>query len=435
MTTRTILLHIPLVSGILVCAASAVAQSGSGSGPSNVVVAEAIAREVADAKVFVGSVNPSRTSVVGSAVDGRVLTLPVEEGDFVTGGQTLAQLRTQTIEAELAAARGQLELRRQELAELKSGSRPEEIEQANARMLAAQARMANAERNLKRVRRVYESRSAAADELDNAQSRAIETEQDFLEAKAAYDQVVAGPRVERIAQAAARVTVERQEVQRLEDLVKKYTIVAPFDGFVTAKHTEIGEWVTRGQSVVEVVDLTVVDVEIRVLEDYIAQIFVDDFASITVPSYPGKVFTGRIYRIVPRADPRSRSFPVRVRVANEITENVPLLMAGMFAEVSLGIGPSATRTLVPKDAIVLGGRTSVVYLVDLDAKGGNTGTVREVGVSIGVSVNELIAVRGMVEPKALVVVRGNERLRPGQTVTITDRVDTRKLLDLPEQAK
>lgn len=412
-----------LIMAMLSCASSVSAQPG----PTNVAVAEAITRKVADGKVFVGSVNPSRTSVVGSAVDGRVLSLPVEAGDFVTSGQVLAQLRTKTIETELAAARGELELRRQELAELQSGSRPEEIAQAKARMLSNQARMENAKRNLQRVQKLYRNRSAAEDELDDAQSLAIETEQDFLESKAANDQVVFGPRKERIAQAAARVTIQTEEVHRLEDLVKKYTIVSPFDGFVTAKRTEVGEWVTRGQVVAEIADLTSVDVEVRVLEDYVARLSVGEIASVTIPSLSGRVFTGKIHRIVPLADPRSRSFPVRIRVPNGISNNTPVLMAGMFAQVTLGLGAPLETTLVPKDAIVLGGRSLVVYVVDLDAGNAEAGTVREVDISVGVATGELMAIRGKVNPKALVVVRGNERLRPGQHVTITSHVDTREL--------
>ncbi len=418
-------LHFSLVAGIMASVATAVAQPG----PANVAVAQTIARDVAEGKVFVGSIDPSRTSAVGTAVDGRVLTLPVEEGDFVKTGETLAQLRTKTIEAQLAAAQANLDLRQHELAELTRGARPEKIDQANARMLGNKARMANAKRDLERVQRVYEDLSAAVDELDDAQSLAIETEQAFLEAQASYNEIVAGPRIERIAQARARVAVEQQEVRRLEDLVKKYTIVAPFDGFVTLKSTEVGEWVTRGQVVVEIADLTTIDVKVTVLEDYVAQISLGDIATVIVPSRPGKVFVGTIHRIVPLADTRSRSFPVRLRVANEIRENVPLLMAGMFAEATMAIGTPVTTTLVPKDAIVLGGQAPVVYVLDQPDPESNTATVREVRVSVGVAVNELIAIRGRVEPNALVVVRGNERLRPGQNVTITERIDTGRLLN------
>jgi HlyD family secretion protein len=431
MIKKKSLYHSSILSGVLVFAVTATAQPG----PTNVTVAEAIARDVSDGQVFVGSIIPAHTSAVGTAVDGRVLALPVEAGDFVTAGQTLAQLRTRTIEAQLASARAQRDLRRQELAELQRGARPEEIEQANARMLGNKARMDNAKRNFERIRRIHETLSAADNELDDAHAIAIETEQNFLEAKAAYNQIVAGPRIERIAQAKARAAVEDEEVQRLEDLVRKYTIVAPFDGFVTLKGTEVGEWVTRGQTVAEVVDLTSVDVEVRVLEDYIAKLTVGEVATVTVSSHPGRVFTGTIRRIIPFADSRSRSFPVRIRVANEIHDNIPLLMAGMFAEATIGIGSPVTTTLVPKDAIVLGGRTPVVYLVVPTEGDNNNATVREVFVSVGVAVNELIAIRGVVEPKSLVVVRGNERLRPGQQVIIADRIDTERLLNPPEPAK
>ena len=53
----------------------------------------------------------------------------------------LAQLLTETIQLEIAAAEAELELRKQQLAELENGTRPEEIEQTKARMMAAEARV------------------------------------------------------------------------------------------------------------------------------------------------------------------------------------------------------------------------------------------------------------------------------------------------------
>ena len=98
-----------------------------------------IEREVASSQAFVANVNPHRRSVIGSAVDGRVEEFLVDAGQEVDVGQPLAQLRTKTIEIELAGAQAELQLRRAELAELRNGSRPAEIELAEAVAQAAAA--------------------------------------------------------------------------------------------------------------------------------------------------------------------------------------------------------------------------------------------------------------------------------------------------------
>jgi multidrug efflux pump subunit AcrA (membrane-fusion protein) len=82
------------------------------------------------------------------------------------------------------------------------------------------------------------------------------------------------------------------------------------------------------------------------------------------------------------------------------------------------VGRAASVKVVPKDALVLGGPTPVIFVVD----GTNAatppvaGTVRAVPVELGAAVGGNVEVRSDIEPGRLVVVRGNERLRPGMAV-------------------
>ncbi len=389
-------------------------------GPAPVVVSPVVQRDVATGKVFVGTVEPVRTSTVGSAVDERIVEFPVEEGDRVAKGQPLARLRTRTIETELGTARAELELRRQELAELENGSRPEEIDQARAKMLANKARMDYAKKDLERVQRLHNERSAADDELDETRSLAIETEQEYLEAKAAFELVVEGPRAERIAQAQARTLAQEHEVSRLEDRLDEHTIKAPFDGYVTVKHTEVGEWVRQGQAVAEVIDLSRVYVVSLVVEDYVGRLSLGMEARVDVTSLRTGPLVGRVALIVPRADTRSRSFPVKVRVENREIDGQVLLKAGMLAEVTLSVGGPRQALLVPMDAIVLGGSSPLVYAVDLEEGDATKGKARPVPVDLGVVSGTSIQVTGSLAPTDWVVVRGNERLSPGQAVVITE---------------
>jgi RND family efflux transporter MFP subunit len=310
-------------------------------------------------------------------------------------------------------------LREQQLAELENGTRPEVISQKKAAMLAAEARMSYAKKDLDRIQRLYEGQTAANDELDEALSRAAETQQDFLGATAAHEEAVSGPRKEVIGQARAQMEQQRHEVERLEDMLAKYSIVAPFDGYVTAQRTEVGEWVMQGQAIAEVIELNRVDVEALVSEDYIHRLQIGMNADVAVPSAPGRVFRGEVAFIVPQADTQSRSFPVKVRVENPIErDRPPLLMSGMFAEVTFSLGEGGTSLLVPKDAVVLGGPSPTVYVFEPQPDERSAGTVRPVSVSLGRPSGALIEVAGTLQAGQPVVVRGNERLFPGQAVRV-----------------
>jgi multidrug efflux pump subunit AcrA (membrane-fusion protein) len=139
---------------------------------------------------------------------------------------------------------------------------------------------------------------------------------------------------------------------------------------------------------------------------------------VEIPALPKQNFVGRIYRIVPQADLRSRNFPVKVRIKNTIDANhVPLIKAGMFARVVLPVGGrTQDALLVPKDAIVTGGPAGpVVWIVDGNDQGGKA---RSVPVQSGSAYGSWIVVKGALAEGQLVVIEGNEGLRPDQAVQV-----------------
>ncbi len=388
-----------------------------------VAVAAVIEREVATGQSFVGTVEPVRKSIVGSAVGGRVIEFPVNEGDRVEAGQTLAQLLTETVELELAVAQAELELRKQELAELENGSRAEEKEQAIARMKAAEASIQYLRARRRRAQELFQQgRTVTREELEEQVAASDRAEHNYLEAKATHELVMNGPRAEKIAQARARVAMQQATVDRLTSQVRKHTMISRFAGYVVAEHTEVGQWVSAGDPVAEVVALDEVDVEAFVLENHVPHIRVGTMVRVEITALPETIFTGNIVSVVPRGDNRSRTFPVKVRVRNVIsTESAdPLIKAGMMARVTLPTGPRAKALLVPKDAIVLGGPSPMVFVVDRKEQDATKGAVRPVTVNLGMAYEDRIQILGEIQAGQLVVVQGNERLRPGQAVEIVE---------------
>lgn len=390
-------------------------------GPALVEVTPVIQREVSSGQTFVGTVTPPRRAVVGSAVDGRVIEVMVEEGDRVEQGQALAQLLTQTIELELEAAQAELELRKQQLTEMENGSLPTEIEQARARMERARVSSEFRQKDYERLSLLNQRNATSESELDAASSAALEAKEAYDEAKAAYQLAVDGPRRERIAQARAQVAMQDAIVRRLQDQINKYTIVSRFAGYVTVKDTDLGEWVTQGDPIAEVVALDEVDVIAKVVDYQAPFIKVGDSVRVEVPALPDRTFVGTVASVVPQADVRSRTFPVKVRVQNEISSSSePLLKAGMLARVTLATGVKTQATLVPKDALVLGGPQPTIWLVDPASvtagdQGMQQGQAVAVPVQLGIADGELIQVEGAVPASSLVVFKGNERIVPSRT--------------------
>src|SRR4029434_3361241 len=111
-----------------------------------------------------------------------------------------------------------------------------------------------------------------------------------------------------------------------------------------------------------IAELDTVDVEIQVLENYVPNVRQGEEVRLEISSLPKENVIGRVAEIVPQADLRTRNFPVRVRLENKIVDNQPLIKAGMFARAHLAVGRVANAILVPKDAVVLGGQSPIVFV-------------------------------------------------------------------------
>lgn len=423
-----------LVVATLFSMCADVALPQGGGAPVPVKAAPVAQRKVAAGQAFVGTVTPVRRSTVGSAVAGRIVKFTHNEGDYVEEGEVLAQVLTGTIEIELAQARAELKVRQAELEESVK-SFPAEKQQADAKLAATRARWEHAQSKLKRMKALRERSSASEEAFDEAQALALEAEAAYLDAEAARRMIHEGAREQKIHRLEAQVDAQKEAVNFIEDRLQKYTVRAYFSGYVTAEFTEVGHWIKDGDPVVEIAELDLVEVRVNVPEDHLADLEVGDAVRVEVNATKLKSFVGEIAAIVPQADLKARTFPVLVRLKNSTkdrgssggkpTIGAPVLNAGMLARAILPVGKRKESLLVSKDAIVLGGKAPIVFVVDRDAKQKQLGTVRIVPVELGAAIGGEIEVGSLVpdqplKPRDLVVIEGNERLRPGQPVSFAE---------------
>ena len=271
------------------CTPAPAPQDPSGeSTPPPVTAAKVRQREVPLKQTWVGTVAPVRISTVGSPMEGRVVEFLAREGDFVRGRAAqdlplqqpsqepraadeavpLARLRTRSLGLQIAAQEAELGVRQAELEELKL-SEPLEIEQAKARKEAAESLKRFTESRLRRTRELLARGAASEEELEERESAALTAAEVFREREAALELAKSGYWREKVNQADARVRVQQETINRLKDDLAQHEIYAPFDGYVTKEHAEVGQWIGKGDPVAEVVELDFVYVEVPVLESYV----------------------------------------------------------------------------------------------------------------------------------------------------------------------
>ena len=327
---------------------------GPGQGPSPVRYTAAVNHAIRGAVHLPGSVESRTASVVAAEVAALVVGMDVDEGDRVKQGQPLVRLRTINYELQLDAAEGQLK--------------------------EALARLKLAESKLRRARELFDDEVISEDELDDA----------FSEFTAWQ----------------GRVDADRATIAELEVSLERCVVRAPFDGVVVRKLTDVGQWMSEGGAVVEMVAVNRLDVRVEVPERYYHQLDSQVEAAVSFEALPGLEVTGTLHRVIPRADPQARTFPIKVRIPNPDGQ----IGVGMLARVSLPVGATYDAVLVPKDAIVRQGPQEIVYRIKEDQ------TVEPVPVTVGQGVGVWVAVQGPLAAGERVVTRGNERIFPGMPV-------------------
>jgi HlyD family secretion protein len=265
---------------------------------------------------------------LGFQVPGRVLEISAQEGDVVSGGQELARLDTEELDAMRAAAQAQAAAAEARLAELRRGSRPEEISQAEAAVRAARSRRDDADLDATRARNLFEGGAISRQALDKALT-ALEVAASGLEqATQALALVREGPRRETIQAQVAMVEQAQANVARADAALTNAVIRAPFAGRVTVRHREPGETVSPGAPVLTLLDPSDRWVRIYVREDQIGAVQIGMAARITSDTYPDRSYDGVVTFIGSEAEFTPRNvqtaeeriklvYPVKVKITGD----------------------------------------------------------------------------------------------------------------------
>ena len=329
--------------------------------PAPVTVITPRAAQVTEELRLTGTLTAERSARLSPRVDGLVERIRVDSGDRVKRGAPLLEL-------DAAVAR---------LA----------LERARAGAVEAQARHDEALRLAEEARRLVEERHLSRTELARREADAKLSAAALSAAKAA----------------------EREEAE----LVRRHVLPAPFDDAVErCRMTDVGEWVTRGTPVMELVATDRIRLDVQAPQERFAAIRDEAEVEVLADTRGGEPLAGRIVARVPVSDPTARTFLVRILVEDAGSRLLP----GMSATAIIPLPGAEAALLVPRDALLRypDGTHSVFVIREADGRA----TAEERRVKLGRGGAQVEILEG-IAPGDQVVVRGNESLRNGQAVRIT----------------
>ena len=353
---------LPLVMALLVSWSSIAGAQGR---PAGVIVDVVTEMEMAETTAVFGEVVSGRESRVATRVAGIAEEVTPSVGDVVKAGDVLARMDTELFEIGLAQARAQVGV-------------------AEAGVGATQARLDRAEKAFRRAESLRENSTIAEAQLED---RAGE----YAEALGARQE------------AEARVDAARTALRRAEYDLANATVRAPFDGVVVAVATEVGQFVAAGSEVATLVDIGAMEVEANVPARFVDAL--SDDLTVSAFSDAGGELTLRLRAVLPTEFSATRTRPVRFALV--ASAEAPAI--GQSVTLNLPISVPRTVTAVPKDALIQARGGWQVFVAE-------DGKAQPRTVEIGAAMGDRFEVLSGLVPGDQVVVRGNERLRPGQDI-------------------
>jgi len=197
--------------------------------------------------------------------------------------------------------------------------------------------------------------------------------------------------------------VAKARLAQVEDQLARTRIRAPFSGIVVERLMMPGERVDTGKNVVRMVDQQHLEVIARAPLEYYS--FVSPGQQLELRT--GSVITSGLVRtVVAVGSENTHQFELRLDIESD---RFPV---GQTLRVSVPTSLARDALVVPRDALVLRPEGISVFVVDKNQK------AKQVMVTTGIGSGEQIEVSGDLDDGDTVIIRGNERLRPGQTVNI-----------------
>jgi membrane fusion protein (multidrug efflux system) len=358
--------------------------------PVDVTTATAITRNLQRDVEVVGSFAADEEVVVSAQAAGELSQINVDFGSYVSQGQVIATIDQRDAKLKVDQAEATL---KQTMARLgmKEGENFDSNRNADVRVAKSQLDWAKLEldRSAKLIEKGDIPRSSYDEKVTNhnlAQAR-------YQAALDSVNQQLAAVEQQKASLALAR--------KALTDTVVR----SPISGAVKEKHASRGSYLTVNGRIVTLVKINPLRLRADIPESSAAAVRTGQTINVNVDAFPNRSFTGRVVRIGPSLDERTRALTVEAEVANSGN----LLRPGMFAKSRLITSASAPAVMVPQRAVASAAGQSKVFVIE-------NGKAVERIVKTGATDGDLIEIAEGVKDGETVATSNLDKLQTGVAV-------------------
>ena len=220
----------------------------------------------------------------------------------------------------------------------------------------------------------------------------------------------------------AALQVAEAQVQLAQARLSRMRLTAPFNATAGIRQINLGDFVRDGADLVNLEDLSVLQVDFRLPERYQPRLSVGQPVDVLLDALPGLRFTATVQAVDPLVDADGRALLVRASLPTVGVEGGAALRPGMFARVNVVFEVNEQALVVPEEAIVPQGEKHFVFRLEKEGEGDSARTVsRRTEVQLGIRRGAQVQVVQGLSATDTVVVAGQQRLqRDGTPVRVID---------------
>ncbi len=349
---------------------------------------------------------------ISSTVDGPIGFCPWREGDRVEAGQKLIEIDREVYRAEVKAAEAALAIAQAKLDDLKAGSRPEEIDKARQAVREAEQSAEFEQADMKRVVQLVEKGILASEELERARVKLVAAEAKLKSARRQLEMLEEGFRPTEIAVQEAVVKQAAAQLKLAQARLNECVITAPFTGIITRVYVRKGDMAFMPKAataapLLEMADLSSLVVRCAVPEANASKVAPGMKGQVRLDALPGKTLPASVTRVFPQLDPR-----MRTRTIELTTKDNGALAPGMFGRVRLILESVPDAVTVPVHAVIVSPTGARMAFVAADGK------AVQRKVQTGIEEGGRIQILSGLKPGEKVIVSGQERLKDGAEIRL-----------------
>ncbi len=293
---------------------------------------------------------------VGFKISGRIINLPVQEGEWVERGKVIGRLEDEDLRQRLALARATLLSAQARLNKLLAGSRPEELREVEAVLQQARFDLENKQAHYERMKSLFEKGVIPKETLDNSETAYKIARAGLQRATENYQLVKEGPRKEDIEDARAQVEQAKANLRLIETQLDYTVLRSPISGIVLVKSAEEGEVVNPGTSILTLAEIEKVWLKAYVSETDLGRVKWGQEVRVTTDLNPKKEYIGRISFISSSAEFTPKQIQTekeRVTLVYRVKIDIPNpdreLKPGMPADGRILLGPASLSSTQNKN--------------------------------------------------------------------------------------